>query len=109
MPTDEDLPLLYLAAEDVVALYAEIFELSIEEAGDRLRNKEGFRSALNRPTTYAHYQRADVALQAAVLAHAIAEGRHFLDGNRSEEHTSELQSHLNLVCRLLLEKKNTTA
>src|SRR5260370_29984032 len=28
-----------------------------------------------------------------------------LDQHRSEEHTSELQSHLNLVCRLLLEKK----
>src|SRR5690242_21450071 len=27
-------------------------------------------------------------------------------GPRSEEHTSELQSHVNLVCRLLLEKKN---
>src|SRR5260370_30017556 len=27
------------------------------------------------------------------------------DEIRSEEHTSELQSHLNLVCRLLLEKK----
>src|SRR2546427_6598817 len=27
---------------------------------------------------------------------------------RSEEHTSELQSQSNLVCRLLLEKKNTT-
>src|SRR5260370_26777434 len=27
------------------------------------------------------------------------------DASRSEEHTSELQSHLNLVCRLLLEKK----
>src|SRR5260370_14576166 len=27
---------------------------------------------------------------------------------RSEEHTSELQSHLNLVCRLLLEKKKIT-
>src|SRR5260370_28387593 len=26
---------------------------------------------------------------------------------RSEEHTSELQSHLNLVCRLLLEKKKS--
>src|SRR5260370_19414974 len=26
---------------------------------------------------------------------------------RSEEHTSELQSHFNLVCRLLLEKKNS--
>src|SRR5438477_2838837 len=27
-------------------------------------------------------------------------------GARSEEHTSELQSHVKLVCRLLLEKKN---
>src|SRR5438034_5376681 len=37
-----------------------------------------------------------------------------LDDGRSEEHTSELQSHSDLVCRLLLEKKkkhtsNTTA
>src|SRR3989449_3325220 len=30
------------------------------------------------------------------------------DGRRSEEHTSELQSRLHLVCRLLLEKKKTT-
>src|SRR5260370_29491805 len=29
----------------------------------------------------------------------------FSHNDRSEEHTSELQSHLNLVCRLLLEKK----
>src|SRR2546429_5178962 len=29
-----------------------------------------------------------------------------LDSMRSEEHTSELQSRLHLVCRLLLEKKN---
>src|SRR5260370_9577333 len=34
-------------------------------------------------------------------------GRRAGDG-RSEEHTSELQSHLNLVCRLLLEKKKNT-
>src|SRR5260370_27357742 len=31
-----------------------------------------------------------------------------LVATRSEEHTSELQSHLNLVCRLLLEKKKKT-
>src|SRR5690606_40358090 len=31
------------------------------------------------------------------------------DLRRSEEHTSELQSRENLVCRLLLEKKNTTS
>src|SRR5260370_15341266 len=32
-------------------------------------------------------------------------GRRTSARSRSEEHTSELQSHLNLVCRLLLEKK----
>src|SRR5687768_18231712 len=31
---------------------------------------------------------------------------HPVRGPRSEEHTSELQSRLHLVCRLLLEKKN---
>src|SRR3989449_4995047 len=30
---------------------------------------------------------------------------HLVDAERSEEHTSELQSRLHLVCRLLLEKK----
>src|SRR6266480_2615024 len=29
--------------------------------------------------------------------------------SRSEEHTSELQSHVNLVCRLLLEKKKNSS
>src|SRR2546430_5582425 len=31
--------------------------------------------------------------------------KHYSKNNRSEEHTSELQSQSNLVCRLLLEKK----
>src|SRR5690242_21294459 len=35
----------------------------------------------------------------------IAYGRARIAFIRSEEHTSELQSHVNLVCRLLLEKK----
>src|SRR5690242_20969772 len=34
-----------------------------------------------------------------IVMHVLAEGR-------SEEHTSELQSHVNLVCRLLLVKKD---
>src|SRR5256885_13307156 len=33
---------------------------------------------------------------------------HRAPGRRSEEHTSELQSPCNLVCRLLLEKKHTS-
>src|SRR5260221_2746847 len=32
-----------------------------------------------------------------------------IDTDRSEEHTSELQSHSDLVCRLLLEKKTNEA
>src|SRR5438034_6485355 len=34
--------------------------------------------------------------------------RNYRKLKRSEEHTSELQSHSDLVCRLLLEKKNNT-
>src|SRR5256885_7121241 len=42
----------------------------------------------------------------AGLAHAPAD---IGLGDRSEEHTSELQSPCNLVCRLLLEKKKNTS
>src|SRR2546430_3906943 len=41
----------------------------------------------------------------AVEPHAGERGHEFQLGFRSEEHTSELQSQSNLVCRLLLEKK----
>src|SRR4051812_49612386 len=46
----------------------------------------------------------------ALTIAAIASGGNRRDRERaarSEEHTSELQSHVNLVCRLLLEKKKT--
>src|SRR2546430_16963939 len=36
------------------------------------------------------------------------DGAHLAQVHRSEEHTSELQSQSNLVCRLLLEKKKNT-
>src|SRR5438477_707555 len=49
-------------------------------------------------------QEAAVVLisMASSSAESAPRGLEFL---RSEEHTSELQSHVNLVCRLLLEKK----
>src|SRR2546422_7134961 len=40
---------------------------------------------------------------------AVARGKAYGSVIRSEEHTSELQSRLHLVCRLLLEKKKTPA
>src|SRR5438270_3880396 len=49
-------------------------------------------------------ERSHAALRpACAAAFAVEQG-----GARSEEHTSELQSQSNLVCRLLLEKKNKT-
>src|SRR5699024_6461687 len=42
------------------------------------------------------------------LMRALGLGRGLGDPQRSEEHTSELQSRFDLVCRLLLEKKNTS-
>src|SRR2546422_2025767 len=49
----------------------------------------------------------DLDLRAACLVReALASASPLADAVRSEEHTSELQSRLHLVCRLLLEKKN---
>src|SRR6476661_11081049 len=44
-------------------------------------------------------------MHACMHGAAAVESAERRDRARSEEHTSELQSHLNLVCRLLLEKK----
>src|SRR2546430_10427374 len=58
------------------------------------------------------YHRAGVGATTSVLsrqarsAFARDVGSARAAGSRSEEHTSELQSQSNLVCRLLLEKKN---
>src|SRR3712207_7054828 len=55
------------------------------------------------PTLLAYGSAAGVHLEAIVDDHAILPDKL----PRSEEHTSELQSRQYLVCRLLLEKKNT--
>src|SRR2546422_5539994 len=45
------------------------------------------------------------AIQQIALEHRRRNGYRRITAERSEEHTSELQSRLHLVCRLLLEKK----
>src|SRR2546426_2521232 len=62
---------------------------------------------------------ADVGSECAVRVHSWRHRPHYLvsllglgasaQRGQSEEHTSELQSPCNLVCRLLLEKKKTPA
>src|SRR5690242_21411361 len=65
------------------------------------------RSTLFPYTTLFRSELLGVALdRREVLGRArLVIDRSVLQGLRSEEHTSELQSHVNLVCRLLLEKK----
>src|SRR2546429_4516738 len=66
---------------------------------ERLRGAIGARTRVV-GLTWVH-SGTGVKLPMRALTQAVAEA------NRSEEHTSELQSRLHLVCRLLLEKKKT--
>jgi hypothetical protein len=54
--------LIYLDLDDALEIYAAIFKLSPEQAADHLRSQEALQGALGRPESYAHDQRADVAL-----------------------------------------------
>jgi death on curing protein len=72
----------YLEFEDALELYAAVIGGTVAQAEGHLRNPSGLDSALARPETYAHYEDADLALQAAVLAHGIAESQCFVDGNK---------------------------
>src|SRR4051812_49473958 len=51
---------------------------------------------------------AETCRRGSCLRRPCSETRRRRQDPRSEEHTSELQSHVNLVCRLLLEKKKKT-
>src|SRR6266446_9235980 len=64
--------------------------------------KTGFQSYVQKDIvlTINQYGRADATLKVGAAAETVT-----VEGERSEEHTSELQSPCNLVCRLLLEKK----
>src|SRR5260370_30397042 len=73
--------------------YTTLFR-SLDQGGQRLRAKE----------SRLHALQGRALLHVGRLQGGLERVRQPGDG-RSEEHTSELQSHLNLVCRLLLEKK----
>src|SRR5260370_37642791 len=76
----------------------EIYTLSLHDAlpilTDELMEDS---TALGSLMTSAFAEEIGFTLDSEIRGHERAQ--------RSEEHTSELQSHLNLVCRLLLEKK----
>src|SRR5260370_12237776 len=75
--------------------YTTLFR-SLQSRVDPLTETQGggWRAVCQHPTASIRLRRCEVNGMKAI--------------SRSEEHTSELQSHLNLVCRLLLEKKKQT-
>jgi death-on-curing family protein len=74
--------LVYLTFGDALEIYAAIINGSAEQAADHLRSRDALEGALGRPASYAHYGQGDLALQATVLAHGIAETQPFVDGNK---------------------------
>src|ERR1041385_558736 len=85
--------------------------LSSSARAQNLVNNPGFNSPIstnavtttNWVVTYVYGSRDDFAIADRTTWAKRTFGS--ADANRSEEHTSELQSRLHLVCRLLLEKK----
>src|SRR5690348_17511583 len=79
------------------------------------RSNVGVAGVLVEVELLARVERHHVAAQGGAVRARLLDRRHLLlarrlglGGRRSEEHTSELQSPVHLVCRLLLEKKNKT-
>src|SRR2546422_8288060 len=60
------------------------------------------------PSTCCHARSPSSTLSSSSSICAVNPTSNTSGNERSEEHTSELQSRLHLVCRLLLEKKKTT-
>jgi death-on-curing family protein len=73
---------VYLDVDDALLAYAEVLGCSLEAARNQLLRPEALESALKRPQAHAHYVGADIPLQAAVLAHGVAESQAFVDGNK---------------------------
>src|SRR5207237_9969618 len=78
-----------------------IYPLSLHDA---LPICKAFKVCRGRSTPSIETERAPASSSASLIASAASASTSSVSV-RSEEHTSELQSHLNLVCRLLLEKK----
>src|SRR5690242_21399911 len=76
----------------------EIYTLSLHDALPICERAGADAQSAHADTPQPKGQRIRRAAAASLACHDRAAGR-------SEEHTSELQSHVNLVCRLLLEKK----
>src|SRR3989442_8329292 len=85
---------------------ADSAEIASSSRGTKAASLTSSWSGSGRPEIYASRKTRNVSFAASVTRFRTA--RSEPDHDRSEEHTSELQSRPHLVCRLLLEKKKNT-
>ena len=85
-PADPAENVVYLDVDDALEIFGAIIGATATQAADQLRDRAALAGALARPINYAQYENADLALQAATLAHGIAEP------SRSSTATSALRS-----------------
>src|SRR3712207_5492229 len=85
--------------------YASLAPMLLEEASEAFDAVEEAREG--RPSELRD-ELGDLLFQIVFYAQVARERGDFTIDDRSEEHTSELQSRQYLVCRLLLEKKKNT-
>src|SRR5207302_11401974 len=96
------LPTYTLSLHDALPIY---FDISGAEVGAFEQKRLGLGNRQRVSRTVAEIQSRPVP-PLAVARKRLARAEHLVSiKGRSEEHTSELQSRENLVCRLLLEKK----
>src|SRR2546429_3757828 len=86
--------------------YTTLFRSRRTDGDDRDHRRAAHRRDPRTPAGHRHH--VAVHLVRPVQPLRGAGGDRSVDQHRSEEHTSELQSRLHLVCRLLLEKKKLT-
>src|SRR5437588_9112153 len=113
-PCRQELPILENVQKKLGKPRAAVLAVSFQERDEALHEVKKMAKATGWQLTLLRDPSGHIAEQYAIKAipHLFIIGRdgkilavHSGYGERSEEHTSELQSHSDLVCRLLLEKK----
>src|SRR2546422_8997834 len=89
-------------ADDVLFTFHVLQDLEYQQPGAEIRRQVGVTAGRQGQVVFA-LRAPDASFPVSLRVGIIP--KHIFKGMRSEEHTSELQSRLHLVCRLLLEKK----
>jgi death on curing protein len=74
--------LYYLTPADLVRCHAAALEVAESTARHHMLHRDGLIAALERPRWHAHYRKADLIEQAAVLAEGLVGSHAWVDGNK---------------------------